>query len=235
VKRQPHELEQAEELARRVLPDFDVQASPDFRTRVLARAEVLSDSRRRGFGWGMPSWIQGLTPVLATAALFISVFTFWSNGPFAPEQAHPPSEPGFSETKGISSQQASEQTLYALIQKGERAWDSGNKSQAAAAYLDAVNLIALPLNQLAWLAYDRGRATNNQDEMTKGLSWARLAVQLHPEKAAYLNTLAVILCTVGEREEATRTMERAVQMEKDEQLKKKKSDKLARFRQGTCQ
>jgi tetratricopeptide (TPR) repeat protein len=235
VKRQPHELEQAEELVRRVLPDFDVQASPDFRARVLARAEALSDSQRRGFGWGMPTWVQLWTPALTIGVLLVFALPFWVKELLPPEQAPPPSETGASGTRGSVSREESDKTLYALIQEGERAREAGKEAQATEAYRQAVNQVAIPLNQLAWLAYERGKGTNNTDELTKGLAWARLAVQLQPEEAEYLDTLAVILCTVGEREEAIRTMEKAVQMEKDNQLREERRDKLARFRQGACQ
>jgi Flp pilus assembly protein TadD len=125
----------------------------------------------------------------------------------------------------MASDEDSSRTLYALIQKGVRAQREDKISQAAEAYRQAVNQLAFPLNQLAWLAYKQGDAS-------KGLSWARLAVQLQPEEAQYFDTLAVILCTLGEREEAIVRMETAVQLESKN---KEFRDKLQRFRQGVCQ
>jgi Flp pilus assembly protein TadD len=83
--------------------------------------------------------------------------------------------------------------------------------------------LALPFNQLAWFFHQQG-------EDRQGLPLAQLAVQFHPDDAEYLDTLAVLLCQVGEHAEAIRTMERAADL-RPQQFK----EKLTRFHRGVCQ
>lgn len=216
VKRQPDEVEQAETLARRVLPTFSAQASPDFREKVLARAEAWSAKRHRGFRWDMPMWVQLWTPALTVGAALLLTFTAWV------QLAPVPLQDTQKDRGSAPDKEMIEKTFHELIQEGNEHQDMGNDSQAIAAYRKAVNQIAYPLNELAWLTYQQGEAA-------RGETWARLAVQLQPEKAEYLDTLAVILCTLGEREEALRVMEKAARLDTGFE------EKLARLRRGECQ
>jgi hypothetical protein len=129
-----------------------------------------------------------------------------------------------------------EPTLHALTQQGRQAERAGNPTAAMAAYREALNQVAFPLNQLAWLLYQQGRQAERAGNPTaamaayrEGVPLARLAVEWRPEKANYLDTLAVLLCQVGEQAEAVRWMEKAAAIEP-----RTFGEKLEQFRRGGC-
>jgi hypothetical protein len=113
--------------------------------------------------------------------------------------------------------------LQTLIQQGVEAEHRNDIPGAMRAYQDALVLIATPMNHLAWLYQQHGRS----DE---GLPLAQLAVQLSPEKAEFLDTLAVILCKTGKQSEALPVMEKAARLQPS-----RFGERLQRFTQGSCQ
>jgi tetratricopeptide (TPR) repeat protein len=123
---------------------------------------------------------------------------------------------------------AVEDALYGLIQQGRAAEHQGDTTRAMAAYRRAIDQVAFPLNQLAWLLSLQPQTP--EDQRALALPLARLAVQLRPDEAEYLDTLAVVLCRVGEQAEAVQVMAQAAHLEPQ-----KFGAKGARFRQGLCQ
>lgn len=219
----PSELQQAEDLVRTVLPAFDMPASSEFRMRVLARAEALQASRHRRWSWGVWPWVQAAIPAVAVGVLLIVTAPWWVAGPFSPRR---PSQPDWEFTRrprGGAQGEGAAPTLYGLVRQARQYEHEGDTAQAIASYQAALDQVAVPLNNLAWLYYQQGDAGT-------GLPLARLAVQLRPEEAPYLDTLAVLLCTVGEQGEALHTMAKAASL-RPEQFR----EKLARFQQGVCQ
>jgi len=69
-----------------------------------------------------------------------------------------------------------------------------------------MTVVATPMNQLAWDYLNQGKAGS-------ALPLSRLAVQLCPSKAAFLDTLAEILFKEGERDEALKWMAKAAALD----------------------
>lgn len=116
-----------------------------------------------------------------------------------------------------------EKTLHILTQEGIAFENKGETDRAIKSYQEAVALMATPMNHLAW-QYQR------QGKFDEALSLARLAVQLKPDEAQFLDTLAVILCKLGQRPEAVRYMEKAATLNPQEF-----ASKLEAFKSGFCE
>lgn len=172
-------------------------------------------------GLGLPrrGWHPAWTPVLAVGlVLSLTLHAYQMLAPASrPDRELTQQSRGGEEGAGV------EPTLYGLVQQARQYEREGNTAQAIASYQAALDQVAFPLNNLAWLYYQQGDAST-------GLPLARLAVQLRPEEAEYLDTLAVLLCTVGEQGAALHTMAKAAAL-RPEQFR----EKLARFQQGVCQ
>jgi tetratricopeptide (TPR) repeat protein len=110
-----------------------------------------------------------------------------------------------------------------LTRKGIEYESQGNTEGAVSSYREAVNLIALPIGQLAW-QYQR------QGNLDEALQLSRLSVQLVPDKAEFIDTLAVILCKKGERAEALSILDKANKLQHE-----KLSKRLQKFKEGSCQ
>ncbi len=123
-------------------------------------------------------------------------------------------------TRGSSQLQTA---LPTLMSQGLQYEQKGNTAQAVDVYQQAIDQVAIPLNQLAWIYQTQG-------EMVQGLQLAQLAVQLRPEKATFWDTLAVIHCKMGDDANAVTQMETASRL--DPQTFQAKLD---RFRQGQCE
>ncbi|MEE8526217.1 MAG: tetratricopeptide repeat protein [Thermoanaerobaculia bacterium] len=96
------------------------------------------------------------------------------------------------------------QTIAALNAQGVEAEAAGELDAAAEHYQHALDLIAAPTNNLAWLRFKGGDAE-------RALPLATLAVQLSPDSASFLHTLAEIHLRLGHVDEAkTRIREAAV-------------------------
>jgi tetratricopeptide (TPR) repeat protein len=115
------------------------------------------------------------------------------------------------------------ETFEALTQRGHVYLQQGDIAKARDAYQAALDKLALPLNQMAWLA-------DQQGDYAKAQPLARLAVQLHADEPDYLDTLATILCHLGQQTEALQVLEMAAALQPQPF-----SEKLARFQQGLCQ
>jgi tetratricopeptide (TPR) repeat protein len=223
VKHWDDESGSEEEFVQKVLPAFTrSQVSPGFRERVLARIEEASASRHRDFRWGIPTWVQLWTPAL-TVGLALIAFMTWLPLPLSRHPAERSPEQGTSGIRGTAPAQETEESLHRLVQKGLQEVRAEDTRQAKLNFLEALEQVAAPLNELAWMAYEQGNAAD-------GLPRAQLAVQLLPENADYQDTLAMILCALDRREEAVEALEHAARLQP-----KKYGDKLARFREGTCQ
>jgi tetratricopeptide (TPR) repeat protein len=64
-------------------------------------------------------------------------------------------------------------------------------------------------NDLAWVAAERKRDLDN------GLNWAKLATELSPQSASYLDTLGYVLLVRGDNEAAVSTLRRAIALSAD--------------------
>jgi tetratricopeptide (TPR) repeat protein len=102
-------------------------------------------------------------------------------------------------------------TAQGIFYEGQR--DTAN---AITAYQNAVALVATPMNHLAWLYQAKGR-------LEEALPLSRLAVQLAPDNADFLDTLAEILSKSGKRAEALPLWRKAAR------LNPKYQPKLAEF------
>jgi hypothetical protein len=91
--------------------------------------------------------------------------------------------------------------LYDLTQKGVDYENKNDIQNAIKAYQSAVNCIANPINYLAWQYFQ-------QNELDKALSMANIAVQISPDNANALDTLAQIHIKKGNKIEADRLMKK---------------------------
>ncbi len=92
------------------------------------------------------------------------------------------------------------------VEKGLAYDRNGDSANAIASYEEAMKTVATPMNQLAWDYLQQGKAED-------ALPLARLAVQLCPGKATFLDTLAEILIKKGERDEALKWMAKAAALD----------------------
>jgi tetratricopeptide (TPR) repeat protein len=77
----------------------------------------------------------------------------------------------------------------------DRTQDANHRKQAIDSYRKALDLLAIPMNQLAW--------DDLQDaNINEALPLAQLAAQIRPQNADFLDTLAKVLAKAGRREEA---------------------------------
>jgi tetratricopeptide (TPR) repeat protein len=106
------------------------------------------------------------------------------------------------EMRGSGTQNA----YAALVEKGLAYEQAGDPSHAAEAYRQALDGLATPMNQLAWLYYQ-------QSKTEQALPLARMAVQIDPENPKILDTLAEVLAQHGDRAEAVKWMERAADLD----------------------
>lgn len=102
----------------------------------------------------------------------------------------------------------------ALAERGRAAESAKDIDGAVVAYQQALTALSAPMNNLAWLFNQRG-------ESEKALALARVAVQLQPDNAAYLDTLATILLHGGQRQEALKVMREAARLDARYQAKVK--------------
>ncbi|CAN2047570.1 Tetratricopeptide repeat protein [Candidatus Magnetomoraceae bacterium gMMP-13] len=113
--------------------------------------------------------------------------------------------------------------LLAAFEKGKFYLSQNKKPEAISEYQKAVNLIANPINNLAWLYYDQG-------EIDKALPLAQVAVQLSPDNANAFETLADILFKKKEVTNAVQILEKAAAINP-----KKFSKKLEQFKKAASQ
>ncbi len=109
--------------------------------------------------------------------------------------------------------------LHTLTQKALHFEEQEDTANAIAAYEDAISIMAEPINNLAWLYQGQGN-------MKEALALSRMAVQLLPNNANYLDTLAEILFKTGNYDEALSLMEKAANLDPRYQ------HKLPKFRQA---
>ncbi len=110
-------------------------------------------------------------------------------------------------------------SLKAATDKGLKFEKSKQYNKAMDAYQGALNLMADPMNYLAWLRHSHG-------ETGKALPLARMAAALAPDNANFLDTLAEILQKAGEYDEAVKVMETAAGLDP------KYNEKLEKFRRA---
>ena len=92
------------------------------------------------------------------------------------------------------------------VEMGKAYDSSGDTTKAVASYEEAMMVVATPMNQLAWDYLQQGKAES-------ALPLSRLAVQLCPDNADILNTLAEILSKEGQRDEALKWMAKAAALD----------------------
>lgn len=196
------------------------KAPPDFHATLMAR--VAHQHVRRG----VFAWVHA--PALPTPALVLTgllLVSLAGNGWLGWHYSRPSDQ--YSAMRGP----AAEETFDTLVHEADRYASEPNTTRALETYRKALNLMAFPLNQVAWLLYQEGQGSPQaQAKAAEGLPLARLAVQLRPDEAEYLDTLAVLLCAVGEHAEALGWMEKAAALQA-----KPFREKLERFRRGACQ
>jgi tetratricopeptide (TPR) repeat protein len=103
-------------------------------------------------------------------------------------------------------ERAAQSAFAEAVQKGLEYDKNKDTANAVASYEEALTLQATPMNQLAWDYLQQGKAE-------AALPLARLAVQLCPNKAPFLDTLAEILLKQGERDEALKWMTKAAALD----------------------
>jgi tetratricopeptide (TPR) repeat protein len=92
------------------------------------------------------------------------------------------------------------------VQRGLEYERNGDTINAIGSYEEAMTVVATPMNQLAWDYLQQGKADS-------ALPLARMAVQLCPGKAPFLDTLSEILFKQGDRDEALKLMEKAAALD----------------------
>lgn len=140
----------------------------------------------------------------AVVGFLMIAVVFWNAYPQLNLQAALIDSNGNKQLTELRLRGAGDNTLPALIEQGIRFEAERDTSRAVAAYRQAVETIAAPMNHLAWLYQARG-----DFELAKPLS--RHAVELAPDNADFLDTLAETLYKNGEHDEAVRVMEKAAQ------------------------
>lgn len=115
-----------------------------------------------------------------------------------------------NEVKEVQSH--SKRALYYL--------DLGEKAKASETVKDALQLIAAPLNDLAWVLLK----SENEIQLASLLS--RLSVSIKPQDPNFLHTMAEIQYKIDGKQEALKTLERAQAIKPifTEQLKKWRSE-----------
>ncbi|HLC17150.1 MAG TPA: tetratricopeptide repeat protein [Thermodesulfovibrionia bacterium] len=113
--------------------------------------------------------------------------------------------------------------LESLTRQGIEHEKNGETDKAAEAYQEAAALGAPAMNYLAWLYQKNGR-------FDKALPLAQSAVMLLPDNAECTDTLAVVLCKMGKRDEALPLMEKTA-AQGQEQFRKR----LENFQGGACE
>ncbi|CAN2043184.1 Tetratricopeptide repeat protein [Candidatus Magnetomoraceae bacterium gMMP-13] len=108
--------------------------------------------------------------------------------------------------------------LVAATQKGIDYEEEKDIEKAIEAYKEALNMLADPMNYLAWLYHEQG-------ERDKALPLARLAVEIAPDNPHALDTLAEILFGLGEYAEALKVIKKAAALEPNYQNKLSKFQK----------
>lgn len=198
-------------------PSQEVQAPPDLHATLMAR--IARQRQRRG----VFAWVQALalpTPALVLTGLL--VVSLAGNGWLGWHYARPSGEP--SAQRAL----ATEETVSTLVHKARSYQDANNTARALETYQKAITQgvpqiddTAFALNQAAWLLY-------KQQKANEGLPLVRQAIQLRPDNADYLDTLAELLCTMGHQGEAVEIMSKVVHIDPQRGLK------LERFQQGQC-
>lgn len=207
-----------------------VQVPPDFRSGVLAKLglppeediqggeeDVLPVSPRVTPLRKPHTWFRAWTPALVAAGLVLSLTLH------AWHLYRDLDQPSLASLPPSGERGSSEETLSTLLREGKRSALAGETDHAITAYREAIDQLALPLNELAWLLHTQGRAA-------EGLPLARLAVQLRPDQVEYLDTLITLLCKEGKPAEAVELLEQAAK-----QVPPRFHDRLERMRQGLCQ
>ena len=116
------------------------------------------------------------------------------------------------------------ETIQNLTNVGIEYEEQREPDKAIAAYREAVNLAAPPLNYLAWL-YQK------QENLDDALALAQVATMMRPHEALYIDTLAVVLCKLERRQEALTWIEKAIDLNPaNEYIKRRES-----FQQGRCE
>jgi tetratricopeptide (TPR) repeat protein len=201
------------------------KAPADFRAKVMARVAHQRVWR------GVFAWVQNLalpTPALVlTGLLLVSLLgNSWLGWQYYR------GEP--STMRGT----ARDGDWHALVQQAQRDKRAGNRARALETYRKVIKQgvpqledLALALNEVAWDAYEQYKAGEPR-KVNEGLPLARLAVQLYPDEAPYLDTLAELLCATGDQMAAIEVSTRAVRLARlNTQLFRQN---LARFQHGPC-
>ncbi len=110
-----------------------------------------------------------------------------------------------------------------MTQKGLLYERQQNVESAIGAYQEAMTEMAEPMNNLAWLYQTQGK-------FDEAMPLAHLAVQLCPNNANYIDTLAEILFKTGEHSEAVRVIEKAVGLSIPARKYREKLERFSRLR-----
>lgn len=98
--------------------------------------------------------------------------------------------------------------------------DQGDRSKASIAAKEALNLLAAPLNDLAWVLL------KTEAEYSQSLLISELAVSIDPNNPNFLHTLAENQFVSGKKRKAFETLEKA------QKIKPIFSEQLAKWRQN---
>jgi len=92
------------------------------------------------------------------------------------------------------------------LQTGKYYAQTNNTSKAVNAYQKAMTYMTDPMNYLAWNYQEQG-------EIELALAYAKLAVQLYPKNAAYLDTLATAYAKKGKSDKAKQYWQKAAEID----------------------
>lgn len=130
-----------------------------------------------------------------------------------------------SRPAGLSEGQLN--TVDVLTQEGVDFERQRDEDQAMVSYREAIGLAGDAMNYLAWLYQKNGQYDD-------ALPLARSAVHVQPDKPAYLDTLAVVLCEKGDASQAVSLIREAARLNANE-FGQGLDERVENFENGVCQ
>jgi tetratricopeptide (TPR) repeat protein len=195
------------------------------RTRDVSSKETTFDAKAAGLAFALKSAAPG-TFFSLFGVIIISVMLVQGNPELALKSVSDAQRAaGLPESSELTLRGGAPATTGKFddaVQRGLEYDRKGDITKAIVSYEEAMTEVAAPMNQLAWDYLQQGKAES-------ALPLARLAVQLCPGKAPFLDTLAEILFREGERGEALKWMEKAATLDS------KYQDKLSDYRRRAKQ
>ena len=179
------------------------------------------DARLPGFRVNLKNAAPG-TCFALFGAIMVTVMVIQGGPELTLQTLHKASGVGTGAADSISLKVRGQDSnsLAAAFQRGKLYYDQGDKSKALSEFEQAAGTMAQPLNSIAWLYMERGNTAD-------ALPLARLAVQICPNNADFLDTLSEVLVRTGQKHESISVLEKAYKLQPD-----KYGDKLQRIKRS---